>query len=328
MSYQFLNPRLRPQTQLCLLGNAKLIYLSNEFALEFDSPEQKETFEVIFNALQTCQSYDDLSQLVTHHNIDLATLNNVLAQLDECRLLMEAPEETAQGMSGIEFAFHIEDRYFNEWKPALGESELTTLFLDGKPSEDVMVGWSFEYYNVTKMAHDAIIGAIPNVSGKLKALAVNFYNEEYRHDQLMMRSIKALGFSKEQIHNAVPLPATQYLINLLAYWGKTDPLSYMSSLFIYEGEVADYGPYLESLRDNNMPEDFIEGQAVHYDINVTGDHCNETREFLQNIPFVSTADVVRVEANLQLLLGVEQQLHSQILDYYNNATIGIPRNIN
>lgn len=326
MSYVFKNPCIRSGAEIIDDGDLVITYAENEFALEFDQDEQKRKFVTIFDLLRGAHSLNELQEKRKQKGISDQEWLEAIEQLDGCSLLSEARVEGAE-MRGIDLAFHMEDLYHNHWKPALGETPLTTLFLDGQPSRDIMVGWSMEYYSVTRMAHDAIIGAVPFMHGPLKSAAMHFYNEEYRHDKLMQRSLEALGYDQSQTTDLVPLPATQLLINLLSHWGKTDPLSFMCSLFVYEGEVADYSPYIDALRASGLPEEFIEGQEVHNNINVTGGHGNEHREFLDDVPLVSESDVERVTDNLKMLVQVEHLVHQQILDYYGNPQIGIPRRL-
>ena len=326
MSFAFTHPKIRDAVEF-QSDAERLVYRDNEFELSFDDLEQKQRFAKVFAVLKEGAEKSDLLDIGQEIGLRETDIDSILSDLDECRLIHEAAHQPGRsdGMSGLQLAFHLEDRYFNHWKPANGETELTALLLDGDPGRDVIVGWSFEYYNVTKMAHDAIIALVPGSLGAIKRQAIEFFNEEYRHDRLMLRALEALGFTAEQIDAAIPLPATQCLINMLSHWAKTDPLSYMASLFIYEGETADYAPYTDALREHGMPDDFVRGQEVHNSINVDGGHGDESREFLGLIDFVSAGDVRRVEANLQQLLRVEALVHAQILDYYRAPTIGIPR---
>jgi pyrroloquinoline quinone (PQQ) biosynthesis protein C len=247
-----------------------------------------------------------------------------LEVLDENWLLAEGKESMFVGKSGLHFILELEDMR-RKWELEDGESAFTKAMFEGTAPRNAVIGFAFEYYHVTRRAHDCITPTIAKSHGEFRNMFTDFFREEYRHDRLLMRSLTALGYSDADIENSLPLPYTAALSNLLAKWAHTDLLSFMASLFIFEGTELDGNEYMEALEAYQMPDQFAAHQGTHNDINVDGDHGNVTREFFSKIEYVSPEEQQRVIQNIRLLHESSRQHHDNIMAYYGNPEASLPR---
>nr|WP_236588247.1 iron-containing redox enzyme family protein [Tumebacillus amylolyticus] len=188
-----------------------------------------------------------------------------------------------------------------------------------------MIGWTLEYYHITKRAHDCISPAIAKGHGEFRSMLLDFFHEEYRHDKLLLKSLKSLGFEEHEITNSIPLPYTAAVSNLLAKWAHTDLLSYMASLFIFEGTAMEGNDYVQALDVYEMPREFSIHQAAHNNINTEGDHGNVSREFYASIEYITAEDQARVIRNIRLLHEAQLRAHDTIFEYYLKPDVKMPR---
>ena len=68
-----------------------------------------------------------------------------------------------------------------------------------------------------------------------------FYREEYGHDELILCGLNAIGITREDLADTMPLPGTMAMCNALAYWAMTDPIFFFSTLGILEGNGIKEG---------------------------------------------------------------------------------------
>jgi len=295
-------------------------YLGEEYQIEFDDSDVMSATEALLNKLDGTRVIEDLVD--TGIGLTQEQVFKTLSILDSNFLLGESGGET---MSGLGFALHLEDLYYNHWAGQDGETKLVQVVFDGVAPRDVLIGWCFECFHVTTRAHDCLAPIISRMHGALKTISIEYVIDEYRHDKLLMKSLLALGYTREQVEHSVPLPYTNAVMNLLARWSNTDLLSFMGCLFVFEGtnEIGD--AYIEQLEKYDLPKEFLRGQTVHNEVNNEGSHGAVSRLYFSQIPFIGADDQARIIRNLRVLYELQRQKHSNVVDYYSNPVIGIPR---
>ncbi|WP_227744088.1 iron-containing redox enzyme family protein [Burkholderia gladioli] len=316
-------PMLRSDSAIRRLDDCLVItYLDEDYEIEFDDPASLPATEILLGRLDGTRTVDELSQ-------DTAGLRpeqvaSTLSILDGNFLLAEGGHAGAP-ISGLAFALHLEDLYYNRWMGRDGETELVRAVFDGQASRDVLIGWGFECYHVTTRAHDCLAPIIARMHDGLKPLAIDYVLDEYRHDKLLMKSLLALGHTREAIEGSLPLPYTHAVMNLLARWSNTDLLSFMGCLFVFEGTQDIGDAYIRQLEQYDLPPEFLRGQSVHNDVNNAGDHGAVSRLLYSRFPSIGVDDQARVIRNLRMLYDAQRRKHRNVLDYYRAPTIGIPR---
>lgn len=252
---------------------------------------------------------------------------NYIEVLDEHLLLEEGKAFEFKGKSGLNFILDLEDHY-HSWQNFTKETDLTKKILDQKASKNLLMGFAFEYYHVTRRCHECLTPAIAKSHGNTKLKVFDFFIEEYRHDKLLIKSLTSLGFDRTEIEDSLPLPYTQSIMNMLSKWAHTDILSFMAGIFIFEGTDYDSLAYKHALESySELPEDFAKFQNTHGDINIEGDHGNVTRDFFIDIEYISEEDQQRVIKNIHLLNELQLRMHQNTIDYYDKENVKIPRSL-
>lgn len=321
----FEQPKLRNNVKIYDRGDyLHLTYHGNTVDIE---PTKKVSLENIKYLLSLLNGQHTLEQLTS--KIDFFTKDELVSfinDLDEFWFLTEGKKQEIVGKSGLEFILELEDKYaylMNEGK----ETKLTQLILDNKASKNLIVGFTFEYYHVTRRCHECVSPAIAKAQGNIREQVLEFFLEEYRHDRLLLKSLLSLGYKQEEIENSIPLPYTQAIMNMLSKWAHTDLLSFMAGIFIYEGTDTDNIQYSEALSRYDFPEDFVKYQNTHGTINIEGEHGQVSREFFMNIPYISPEDQIRVINNIRMLNELHLRMHENTIDYYDRPDAVIPRSL-
>lgn len=318
-------PMLRSDSAIRRLDDRLVItYLDEAYEIEFDDPASLPATEILLSRLDGTRTVDELSREADGLRPD--QISTTLSMLDGNFLLGEGDKSDAP-MSGLAFALHLEDLYYNRWMGQDGETSLVRAVFDGEASRDVLIGWGFECYHVTSRAHDCLAPIIARMHGALKPLAIDYVLDEYRHDKLLMKSLLALGYPREAIEHSLPLPYTHAVMNLLARWSNTDLLSFMGCLFVFEGTQDIGDAYIHQLEQYDLPAEFLRGQSVHNDVNNAGDHGAVSRLFYSQFPSIGADDQARVTRNLRMLYDAQRRKHQNVLDYYSQPEIGIPRTL-
>ena len=289
-------------------------------------PDENTTLEAIASFLVSLDGTKTVEELKASKILPFELVQDVLLVLDENCLLEDGKVSEFKGKSGLEFFLELVDLH-RQWEAGLGESEFSKLFYSGKAPRELIIGWTIEYYHITKRTHDCVTPAIAKAHGAIRNHVIEFFHEEYRHDKLLLKSLLTLGFSEEEIANSIPLPYTTSLSNMLAKWSHTDLLSFMASLFLYEGNASEGHDYIEALEKYGLPKEFVAQQGVHNDINVEGEHGNVTREFFSLIDYVSPEDQLRVKKNIAMLNQVYRQAINNIAEYYGHEGAELPRTL-
>lgn len=319
----FIKPKLRNKVQIeDKNGFLHLVYHGNSVDM---APTEKISMENIKFFLQLLDGTHTIEQL--NEKIDFLQTDEImdtLSELDEYWMLTEGNPQEIQGKTGLEFIMDLED-LFAEWQNITKENKMTRLILDSHASKNLLIGFAFEYYHVTRRCHECVSPAIAKAQGKIRDKVLEFFIEEYRHDKILIKSLTSLGYDKKEIEQSLPLAYTQSIMNMLSKWAHTDLLSFMAGIFIFEGTDYDGIAYKEALSKYDMPEDFIKYQNTHGDINIEGDHGHVTREFFIDINYVSPEEQIRVINNIRLLNELINRMSEHIIEYYDRPDAVIPR---
>jgi hypothetical protein len=321
---QFSRPKLKDGCTVTRAVEGMILsYLGEDYTFELDDPARALPVERFLLSLDGSRPATELTDGGAGLPPDEARI--ALRLLDESLLLTEAAPPPA-GKSGLAFATELEDLYYNVWtRQEGGETELVRSIFDGKAERAVILGWCLESYHVTSRAHDCLSPMLARFHGAFKRKAIAYFLDEYRHDKLIMKSLLAAGFRRDDVERCLPLPYTHAVMNLLARWAHSDLLSFMGCLFVFEGTPEIGDGYIASLAQYDLPEEFVKGQSVHNDINNDGGHGNITRDFFAMSEQIAPDDQARVIRNLRMLYEAQRCKHDDVLRYYRAPTVGAPR---
>jgi hypothetical protein len=150
-------------------------------------------------------------------------------------------------------------------------------------------------------------------------LVINqFFSEEYGHDEILLKSLNAVGLTRDDMRDAIPLPETMALCNALAYWAHNDPLFFFTTLGLLEGQGLKKDSFIEACERAGLAEDFIEPLRIHSNINIGAGHGNLTREIFKHIPALDHATVARLRSQMPLFVELYDAFYAGVWRHYTS----------
>jgi hypothetical protein len=153
---------------------------------------------------------------------------------------------------------------------------------------------------------------------QVRLIMNRFFGEEYGHDEILLRSLNAIGLPREEMHDSIPLPETMALCNALAYWAHNDPLFFFTTLGLLEGQGLKKDSFIEACERAGLPEDFIEPLRVHSNINIGAGHGNLSREIFRHIPALDSSTITRLRSQTPLFVELYNGFYSGVWRYYTS----------
>ena len=224
--------------------------------------------------------------------------------------------------------------YFAKFLPSwLGEAfshPFWERMMSGKGSARLYTGWLFELYHYTRNANRHMPLSCAHTRSKpIKALRAKHYAEEWNHYHYFSKSLKALGFTEEDVRSSVPLPMTLALSNFMRQAAREDVLAYSICSAVLEGTTTDrgtYSPYYEKAAElYGIPRGAVTPIFAHLDLDVQYQHSDL---FLEICRAVDTMSAER--ASLVLDYGHQLVEHiwmwtENIERYYEDDANPMPR---
>lgn len=318
MDYGKLKPKL-----YCSLhtDTERVVAIRNgeEFLLESVPFQQSVALEVLhkFDGTHTLEDIIKESRL---HVVDLEQLVELVNCLSVHGLVLK--NQPCDVVTGIECLLEVEDLqnkllYEVLYKNIFWEKCQTPKDV----SLNVFIGMGIENYHFLyrESWFDAPILSWQG-SKSARVLMNEFFCEEYGHDKLILKSLNAVGITKEDIFKTVPLPETLALCNALAYWAANDPLFFYTTLGVLEGKDLTLDSYVSAMENSdNVPSDFIHHIKQHSLINLNEKHGNLGRELFKKIPVISRADTNRLKSNTYLFIEIYNKFYSAIWQHYSES---------
>lgn len=161
-----------------------------------------------------------------------------------------------------------------------------------------------------------VLSYVPHTEVRL--VMNRFFGEEYGHDEILLKSLNAVGLTREDMRDAIPLPETMALCNALAYWAHNDPLFFFTTLGLLEGQGLKKDSFIEACERAGLADDFIEPLRVHSNINIGAGHGNLTREIFKHVPALSHATVARLRSQMPLFVELYDAFYAGVWRYYTS----------
>jgi hypothetical protein len=294
-------------------GRVSLRAGGRSVVLDYPAAKSKdaEAFFVVLVAGK--HSVEELTALCPGINVQA-----LLRKMDEYDLLVEAGASEGGSLNGKQLISRLEQEHHAriEAAPPL---PLWAILESGRATPELLTGLATEYYFLTASAYDAVTPAVARLHGAQKLLMIDFVLGEYRHDKLMLKSLKSCSIPSTGIDALVAHPYTVGLTDMLRYWAETDPLTLMCSLFIVEGTEQGGKAYIEMLKRNALPDGYLEGIIEHDRANAEGNHGAISREFMRFQGAVSAEDAERVSYRLASLHRLMRRRNQEITWSYADA---------
>lgn len=248
-------------------------------------------------------------------------VDELIYALDQAGLIDD--RAAAPGRRGIDVILDIEDRidalcrdtlFVNPfWETCLSATE------PGDVPEKLATGMVIEnwHFLFRESYFDApVLSYVANTKARL--LLNQFFSEEYGHDDILLKSLEFVGLTREDMHDAIPLPETMALCNALAYWAHNDPLFFFTTLGLLEGQGMKHDSFIEACTRCGFDERFVKPLRTHADINLGAAHGNLTRQIFQEIPIVSPEDEARLKRQIPLFVELYDDFYRGVWRYYTS----------
>jgi TENA/THI-4/PQQC family len=317
-------PRLLAEFQI-VDGALQLVTASGTLDVE---PSEGITSQQLAEVLGRLDGSRTIEDLASETDLNIKLVSTLLATALEWGLLGDAvPPEGTSGLAALSriediLNFLLEELVFAGpfWKAITENPE--------KLHHNVFYGYGLENWFFLKQESefDSAILAYAE-SGTIRSMANDFYHEEHRHDDIVLRGFEFLGITGDQLAKARPLPTTTALIKQLSWWGRTDPLFFIATIGILEGRInassmpsegkVAYDSFLEACDKIGLAAEFVEPIRAHARVNAMHDHGTVSREFFAEIPGVDDMSQRRWEAKAHVFMETYAAFFNGILRYYN-----------
>jgi hypothetical protein len=168
-----------------------------------------------------------------------------------------------------------------------------------------------------------VLSYVPNTAVRLQLNA--FFAEEYGHDEILLRSLNAMGLGREDMQDAIPLPETMALCNALAYWAHNDPLFFFATLGLLEGQGMKQDSFIEACERVGLPEAFVGPLRTHANINIGAGHGALTRLVFRQIPVIDEATALRLKAQVPLFVDLYDAFYAGVWRHYTSDAPALRR---
>lgn len=146
-----------------------------------------------------------------------------------------------------------------------------------------------------------------------------FYHDEHRHDDLLLRSLMSLGITREALRETIPLPETMALSNALAFWSRFDPVFFFATIGVLEGKDLKVDSYVQACERHGLDESFIGPIRTHSNINLEAGHGNVSRDLFRHLGPIAPSDAHRWLALVPLFVEIYNAFYTAVWEHYSNS---------
>ncbi len=316
-------PLLRARVETSADGAVELHAAGGVFDIE---PADGIGAETIVDVLQRLDGRHDTADLPAMVNLDA----QVLAQIIEPAVALGLVDDVSRprARSGLAALSTLEDTLNGLMNDLVFGGPFWTAVTERPESlpHAVFHGFGLEnwFFLSQETRFDAPIVSHPS-SARIRSMAQEFFHEEHRHDDIVVRAFQPLGITKDDLLRARPLPTTTALINMLTWWSRTDPLFFMATVGLLEGRLdtdteGDDGPvydsFLQACDRVGLDQDFVTPVRAHAKVNAGHDHGAVSRELFAEVAGVDAEAEERWAGKAHLFVETYAGFFNGILDYY------------
>lgn len=317
-------PRLRASVTTSSTG----VELHTEREIFDIEPSENFTETELAGILTRLDGTKSLGEQATLANCDNTTMTHLLQPALALGLIDDAGKPQARSglavLSGLEQTINrlLEDLVFAGpfWTRILHEPE----------SLDLRVFYGFGIENWFFLFHehefDSAVLSYPT-NTRIRAMLNEFYQEEHRHDDIVVRAFESLGIKKSDLIEARPLPTTTSLIKMLSWWARTDPLFFMATIGVLEGRLDTepegldghvvYDSFLAACERAHVPASYVEPMRAHAKVNASHNHGSVSRELFAELAGADELAERRWQGKAHLFMETYAAFFNGILSYYS-----------
>lgn len=277
------------------------------------------------SAIQDMNGRLKITDLSERHDIRPVVLQAAVDELVRRQLLLDGDRILRQDglVTGMELFWKLEAALFRFRAACPSTVRLARAIASGSVPLTVAEGFCVEQSHIVRNAPQEITLAIANASqdGHRKLL-MDFYLDEYTHGEVLLKGLKAYGYTRDFVLNCVPLPATVGLVNTYNDLARRNSFLYAVAMINDESRPADPEPGLDSdpyyglLKHFGFSEQAVRPFKWHANLDREKDHGMFFEEYFGLIPLVNPSDVAQAYATLRSVVELRDAVAAQILEYY------------
>lgn len=318
-------PRLRADVTI---GATQIELHTGREVLEVQPPEEltADALTGLLTRLDGTKSFEEQAVLA---DLDSVTLDRILRPALAMGLIDDARQPCAS--SGLAVFSRLEDTLNRLLEDLVFSGPFWTAILHEPETLDPRVFYGFGIENWFFLFHehefDSAVLSHP-ASNRMRAMLNEFYHEEHRHDDIVVRAFEPLGIRKSDLIESRPLPTTTALIKMLSWWARTDPLFFMATIGVLEGRLDTesedlngrvvYDSFLAACERAQVSTSFVEPMRAHAKVNASHNHGSVSRELFAEVAGVDALSENRWLGKAHLFVETYAAFFNGILAYYRN----------
>lgn len=201
----------------------------------------------------------------------------------------------------------------------LGPPEFLGRIQDSQISERLIQGCYIQEYHVNARFTGIISPMLSKrLTFPLIDRMVRYYDEEVGHESFELETCRSLGINSEKLRQSSPLPLHQAFVDVFAYLAASDPIAYMTSIFVTEGlprALAPLVPLTQKALLNN-PE-FTAVAGHHEGLNDDLNHQLLARLLLKDVRLVDSYTQNRALDYLLYMIELNHRTWEHLYQYYS-----------
>lgn len=319
----FLQPALRSGVKVSLDESSVLLELgSKSCSFEFQTAEKRDISHLLRNLETGGFGLNDLARLSPTISDGIGEL---IRDLDRHRFLREsAPNQRAMtGQQLYRELQRISDRVVEKNAKSRFKNGLD----DGTVGSQQIIGYALEYFWIVRSAPCIIGPSLASAHGRdERRILQQFLASELGHDTFLAGALSAIGFSRDNLEDHQPLPATFSVGASLGVYALQHPLSFKACLFLLERTQPEFVDSFEKrCIELGFPEAFYGPFRKHSEINDEYDHEDISGDLLRLESAIDLENASVVKRHVALMVETIIQQEDQILDYYGSSSAVLPR---
>lgn len=281
-----------------------------------------ETLQKLFSMMDGTRSINELRQIFSPNNPEF--INTIVRHLSEQGLLDDLAQFRVH--SGIDTLLELE----NLTNDLLDNSVVDNPFWNPIKSTasdlpiNVLYGFAIENYHFLsrKCYFDSPVLGFQS-STKVRQLMNELYCREYGQDELLLEALNAIGISRDDLTETMPLPQTMAMCNGLAYWANEEPLFFFSTLGVLAAQtLKNFESYLKACERVELDSRFVAPLRELVNTKLKSEQENISRRIFQEILHIDKETRQRFRGQTYLLIEMYNNFHTAIWNHYSS-----PRNL-
>lgn len=319
---QQLPPVMRPRIACKVNIYKEQIILSQDgrdFCFQING-RTRETLQKLFSMMDGTRTISELEQIFFPNNP--GAINTILRHLDEQCLLDDAAELRIHSGSGT--LLQLETLINELLDDRINKNEFTNK-INSTISDlpiNVLYGFVIEQYHFLSQKCYFVSPVLGFQSLKnVRQLINELYCREYGQDELLIEALNAIGISREELAETMPLPETMAMCNGLTYWANFEPLFFFSTLGVLADQtLKNFEIYLKACERFELGDRFIDPIRQLVTTKLRNEQENLTRRIFQEIVHIDKETQQRFRGQTYLFIEMYNNLHTAIWKHYSSTS--------